>query len=115
MRYHLLSNDVSEESYFSGLFEQSCSRITPMSSNSDICSISIDDVVSTVRSVVLPLLESSDVSNDAQLLDYGLDSLGVTELAGQLALAFKVKLPPTLLFTYPTVSDIAKFIKVASI
>jgi acyl carrier protein len=51
-------------------------------------------------------LESSDLSDDDQLMDHGLGSFEIMEIAGQLASEFGIRLLPTLLFNYPTIGDI---------
>ena len=57
-------------------------------------------------SVVLSLLDASEVSEDASLMDAGLDSLGATELSRRLTAELGVRVSPTLLFSYPSVREI---------
>jgi 3-oxoacyl-(acyl-carrier-protein) synthase/acyl carrier protein len=64
-----------------------------------------DQVLSTARA----LLASQDASftMDVPLMDAGIDSLAVTELASQLRSVFDIELSPTLLFEQPTARAIA--------
>jgi acyl carrier protein/NADP-dependent 3-hydroxy acid dehydrogenase YdfG len=70
----------------------------------------------TVRRIVSTLLDDAGdgaamVSDDALLMQTGLDSLGATELSAQLSGEFKVKVPPTLIFNFPTVKEIVGYLQ----
>jgi acyl transferase domain-containing protein/NAD(P)-dependent dehydrogenase (short-subunit alcohol dehydrogenase family)/acyl carrier protein len=60
----------------------------------------------TVRTLVD---EHTALSEDAVLMDVGLDSLGVTELATRLSGAFGLRVMSSLIFSYPTVKDIITY------
>ena len=64
-------------------------------------------VVRVVRSL-LGIDEDQEIETSAPLMEMGLDSLAATELARELSQELRVKLSPTLLFDYPTVSDITR-------
>jgi acyl carrier protein/NADP-dependent 3-hydroxy acid dehydrogenase YdfG len=72
----------------------------------------------TVRRIVSTLLDDAGDgatvdSDDALLMQTGLDSLGATELSAQLSAEFKVKVPPTLIFNFPTVKEIVGYLQAA--
>lgn len=50
------------------------------------------------------------VSEEQPLTEAGLDSLGALELRASLASAFNLELPATLIFDYPSISALAKFL-----
>jgi acyl carrier protein/NADP-dependent 3-hydroxy acid dehydrogenase YdfG len=72
----------------------------------------LEQVQEIVRSVAKELLNADDsqLKDDTQLMDVGLDSLGATDLAGKLSQRLGLRLLPTLIFNYPTIRDIVSFI-----
>jgi 3-oxoacyl-(acyl-carrier-protein) synthase/malonyl CoA-acyl carrier protein transacylase/NAD(P)-dependent dehydrogenase (short-subunit alcohol dehydrogenase family)/acyl carrier protein len=73
-----------------------------------------EEIALVVRQVIRTVLPEITASpEDAQLMDIGLDSLGVTELANKLSTAMKVKVPPTLVFSYPSTKDIIEYFQTA--
>ncbi|KAH8050885.1 hypothetical protein JL720_15274 [Aureococcus anophagefferens] len=62
--------------------------------------------VATVERAVFDVVGAA-VARDAPLLASGLDSLGVSELAGALSAAFGIALEPTFLFDHPTIAAAA--------
>lgn len=50
------------------------------------------------------------VETDSPLMQAGLDSVSATEVTRLLSEEFRVTLPSTLLFDYPTVEDISGFL-----
>jgi acyl carrier protein len=64
-------------------------------------------VTSKVRSLVTPLLDTRAVDDNVQLMDQGLDSLGATEVSSRLSNEFELRLSPTVVFSYPTINDLA--------
>ena len=70
-----------------------------------------DDVLRIVRRIAAELVQATESLPDSvSLTECGLDSLGATELSGKLSGAFGIKLLPTLIFSYPTISEIANHI-----
>ncbi len=63
-----------------------------------------------VQEAVSALLGSS-ISDDAPLMDAGLDSLGAVELRNALEGQLKVQLPSTLVFDYPSINAVSEFIR----
>jgi acyl carrier protein len=55
-------------------------------------------------------LNTLDTELDTPLLDSGVDSLGALELRSTMARDFMLSLPSTLIFNYPTIGDLARFI-----
>jgi acyl carrier protein len=74
-------------------------------------SMSVDDMKRIVDSVVNSLLGQSDVSEDIQLMDQGLDSLGAMELSTRLSKELGVKLSSTFVFNYPRKQDIYDYMR----
>jgi acyl transferase domain-containing protein/acyl carrier protein len=71
---------------------------------------SAEELRGIVRNVVQSVLGSAaEVPDDVQLMDIGLDSLGVTELATRLSASLGIRVPPTMVFSYPTLKDITAF------
>jgi acyl transferase domain-containing protein/NADPH:quinone reductase-like Zn-dependent oxidoreductase/acyl carrier protein len=69
------------------------------------------EIRAAVLKVVTGLVNApSGLSEEVQLMDQGLDSLGATDLANGLAKEFGVKLLPSLVFNHPSVKDIVSFI-----
>jgi polyketide synthase PksN len=54
-------------------------------------------------------LTSEPIDHDRPLFDAGLDSLGILDLIEQLEQRFAVKVPPTLLYDYPTIRELAAY------
>ena len=52
----------------------------------------------------------SGVSKEQPLMEAGLDSLGAVELRTSLQAEFSVELPATLVFDFPSVAAISKFV-----
>jgi acyl carrier protein len=61
---------------------------------------------------VLTLLNGAkdDIGDADPLMDSGIDSLGAVELRQALAARFDMVLPPTLIFDYPSIGALAKFL-----
>ncbi|NDG63455.1 MAG: SDR family NAD(P)-dependent oxidoreductase, partial [Planctomycetes bacterium] len=70
-----------------------------------------EQVDEIVLQVVASLLDVSEMPRDIPLMDLGLDSLGASELAGRLSSELGVRVLPTLVFSYPTLSDILTHMK----
>ena len=62
----------------------------------------IQSVVETATQKVVPSRNSQHIDPDVILMDYGLDSLGTTELSGALQKYFGISLPSTFVFSNPT-------------
>ncbi len=80
------------------------------SSKSSSAAWNRSEVVDGVFDIVTSLLGSGHdtVDEDANLMDLGLDSLGATELAGNLSSRFGIRVMSTLIFNYPTLKDITE-------
>ena len=63
-----------------------------------------------MRTAVLSLVGEDDDAH-ATLLDEGLDSLGATELASKLSAELDVRVPPTFIFSYPTMERICEYME----
>ena len=68
------------------------------------------EVIDIINSALTNILGSS-VGHEEPLMAAGLDSLGAVELRNTLENEFKVQLPSTLVFDYPTVSTMSDFIQ----
>ncbi|MEM1368562.1 MAG: aminotransferase class I/II-fold pyridoxal phosphate-dependent enzyme [Cyanobacteria bacterium P01_H01_bin.15] len=55
-------------------------------------------------------LESQDIDPDEDLTEYGLDSVEAVNLSGELETFLGRRLPPTLLWDYPTLSALAEYL-----
>lgn len=65
-------------------------------------------VTARVRAAVAAVLEGGGCLTDAaSLMAAGLDSLGALDLRKQLSSAFAMDLPPTLIFDYPSIGELA--------
>lgn len=70
------------------------------------CNICRQQVSEAVANVVGSAVESQD----APLMESGLDSLGSVELRNSLASQFGVELPATVTLDYPSISALASYI-----
>ena len=72
---------------------------------------SASGILAAVRRIVSPLLDDEQCcADDALLMQWGMDSMGATELAGMLTQQFNIRVPPTLIFSCPTIKDIVSFL-----
>lgn len=55
-------------------------------------------------------LEQGSVATDRNLAEYGLDSIAALTIAGDLEDELGVELPPTLLWDYPSIDDLANYL-----
>ncbi|WP_434652365.1 acyl carrier protein [Pseudomonas sp. R3-56] len=55
-------------------------------------------------------LEQGSVATDRNLAEYGLDSIAALTIAGDLEDELGVELPPTLLWDYPSIDDLAHYL-----
>jgi acyl carrier protein len=55
-------------------------------------------------------MPQSEVKLDIPLTQYGLDSIAALTIAGELEDKFGLELPSTLLWDYPTINDLAKYL-----
>jgi acyl transferase domain-containing protein/acyl carrier protein len=78
----------------------------------DAASISqVQDITTVVRASVQSIVCSgADADDQLPLMQQGLDSLGATELSSQLSVQFGLRLPPTMLFSCPSIDDIAAYL-----
>jgi acyl carrier protein len=73
------------------------------------------EIRDTVLNIIIPLIQTSNEVrkkwlDDDQLMENGLDSLGATELAGQISKTYHIKLLPTFVFNYPTINSIVQYL-----
>lgn len=55
-------------------------------------------------------LDPSSVESDQAFLSYGMDSVQAMTMVGDLEAHLKRRLPPTLVWDYPTIDDLVKHI-----
>ncbi|MFC1851060.1 SDR family NAD(P)-dependent oxidoreductase, partial [candidate division CSSED10-310 bacterium] len=55
-------------------------------------------------------VSSQDIDSEAELSEYGFDSIMLTEFANRLNEKFRLELTPTLFFEYPTIHSFAKYL-----
>ncbi|MFE2178922.1 beta-ketoacyl reductase, partial [Kitasatospora sp. NPDC059462] len=72
------------------------------------------DVVCEHVASVLGLASPQAVRPDRQLRELGFDSLTAVELRNRLAAASGLRLPPTLIFDYPTPNEVAEYLRAES-
>jgi acyl carrier protein len=65
-----------------------------------------EGITSGIKAVAINHLEDDAVEMDTPLMDAGLDSLGAVSFRNELARKFEVTLPASLLFDFPTLSQI---------
>jgi acyl carrier protein len=68
--------------------------------------------LSEVRRIVRGVLGDDGVTDDQPLVEAGLDSLAAISLRDDLATAFGLSLPATLVFDRPSISALSEFISV---
>ncbi|MCP4627267.1 MAG: KR domain-containing protein, partial [bacterium] len=55
-------------------------------------------------------VNSDEIDTEAELNEYGFDSVTLTEFANGLNEKYKLEMPPTLFFEYPTIDSFAKYL-----
>lgn len=55
-------------------------------------------------------VEPAEIHADDPIVSYGLDSMVTVQIAGELEQALEVRLPPTLVWDYPTIEAIADYL-----
>ncbi|QDZ21473.1 polyketide synthase [Chloropicon primus] len=69
----------------------------------------LESIKKRVSKIVAQILDD-DVEEDKSLIEMGIDSLGGMELQNRLTSDFGLQIPNTLIFDYPSIDDISKFI-----
>lgn len=77
------------------------SSARPVRSRQEIETWLIQDIARVLE------IPESDVECDRNLFEFGLGSRRVAAISGRLQKWLSVKLPPTLLFEYPTIEELA--------
>ena len=74
--------------------------------------ISISSIADFIRSSAYQYTQQNSlkISNDEPLMEMGLDSLGILELTQIIGKQFKLDLPSTVIFEYPTIDALAKIV-----
>jgi acyl transferase domain-containing protein/acyl carrier protein len=72
----------------------------------------LDRIQKSLMEMISELLKVSieDLDSSAELSEYGFDSITVTNFSGQLNQKYKLKLPPTIFFEYPTIEELANYL-----
>jgi acyl transferase domain-containing protein/NADPH:quinone reductase-like Zn-dependent oxidoreductase/acyl carrier protein len=75
--------------------------------------MTVDELVESVHTLVTNFMGtgSHSITRDSNLVENGLDSLGATEFATKLGSEFGIKLPPTLVFNYPSIHAVVNRLK----
>jgi acyl carrier protein len=68
------------------------------------------EALSFVATEISSILGDVDISDEAVLMDAGIDSLAAVELTSRLKKALRMPLPSFVVFDYPTKSAIASYI-----
>lgn len=69
------------------------------------------EVKTELRRIVSEAYPDDPVSDYTPLMEIGLDSLEAPALAAQFSQSFRLRLPATLLYDYPTIEDLSSFIE----
>jgi acyl transferase domain-containing protein/surfactin synthase thioesterase subunit/acyl carrier protein len=89
--------------------------IVPMASNSTI-GIDVGNLLDDVQNILLQAVskllkvKSEDIDAEADLSEYGFDSITFTEFANQLNQEYSLELTPTIFFEYPTLRSFAQYL-----
>ena len=81
----------------------------PPSAVQSSASPAIAQTVAEVVTTYMATLTSERIDQDRPLFDAGLDSLGTLELIELLEQRFSLQVPPTLLYDYPTIRELAAY------
>jgi 3-oxoacyl-(acyl-carrier-protein) synthase/acyl carrier protein len=79
--------------------------LTSTCAGSDTSTLRITDVLEEVRRVVQRIMSQDKIADSDPLMEAGLDSLGTVEVRAQLEARFRISLPSTLVFDYPTIRE----------
>jgi acyl carrier protein len=91
-------------------FERLELLVPPVKDEHQSRSLPHGEILSEVRRIVMMLTDDPKLTDDSQLMDCGIDSIGATELSSLLSERFCTSLPSTLLFSYPSIRDIGHHI-----
>uniref|UniRef100_A0A7S2L8V5 Carrier domain-containing protein n=1 Tax=Zooxanthella nutricula TaxID=1333877 RepID=A0A7S2L8V5_9DINO len=70
----------------------------------------VEDISATISDLALSLMGVESLAGDTPLMDAGLDSLASVEFQNNISKEFKVQLPSTLVFDYPSVNTMTDFL-----
>ncbi len=90
------------------LIHEQTAQTKLMEQNNNL-TVHTEETSSLVSSLVASVIGEA-VEANAPLMDSGLDSLGAVELRNSLAASFNVQLPATIVFDYPNIEALSKFI-----
>jgi acyl carrier protein len=67
-----------------------------------------DEITGIVRASVAEVLQLAEIDDERSFMEYGLDSIAGMKLAVRLEKRLKREVPPQLLISFPTVSELSK-------
>merc|ERR1711923_630805 len=67
----------------------------------------VETKMESVLKMFISIADDEPIDNQMSFFDMGLDSLGATEFTSMLQTSFKVEILSTILFSYPTISDLS--------
>jgi len=72
--------------------------------------ITKQEIVPTILKMAMEVAAGDDLTPDVALMDAGIDSLAAVSFRNDIAKAYDINLPASLMFDYPNISDLSEYV-----